>query len=88
MQILQEHVQVFELNNRVIGSFPVMTRHNLQAIKRLLPPELLVCMVAAVFAGFMMFLVPHFNRFAAWLDGPDVPAPLSGSPAGAEKAEL
>ncbi|BDA46174.1 probable heme oxygenase 2 [Coccomyxa sp. Obi] len=90
-RILQEHVQVFELNNRVIGSFPVRARHSLQAFKRLLPPELLMCMVAAVFAGFMMFLVPHFNRFAAWLDGPpgaDVPASLTGSPAGAEKAEL
>ncbi len=88
MQILQEHVQVFELNNRVIGSFPVRTRHSLQAFKRLMPPELLVCMVAAVFAGFMMFLVPHFNKFAAWLDGPDGPASLSGSPASAKNAEL
>ncbi len=88
MQILQEHMQVFELNNRVIGSFPVRTCHNLQAFKRLMPPELLVCMVAAVFAGFMMFLVPHFNKFAAWLDGPDASASLSGSPAITDKAEL
>ncbi|CAL8462315.1 g1848 [Coccomyxa elongata] len=87
-RILQEHVQVFELNNRVIGSFPVRTRHSLQAFKRLMPPELLVCMVAAVFAGFMIFLVPHFNKFAAWLDGLDAPTSLSGNAAGAENAEL
>ncbi len=80
---------MFELNNKVIASFPVRARHSIQAVLRMLPPELLLCIFAATFAVGMMCLLPRFNAFAAWLDGkmvaPDVEGP---SAAAAERAEL
>lgn len=71
LQILQEHVQVFELNNKVIGSLPVGTRQSFRAVLRLLPPELLLCICGVVFAGAMMLMIPYFSSLAAWLEGTD-----------------
>lgn len=88
VQILQEHVRVFELNNKVIAIFPVRARHSMQAVLRLLPPELLLCICAATFAVGMMWLLPHFNTFAAWLEGKTA-APDGKTPSvTTEKAEL
>jgi len=73
LQVLEEHVRVFDMNNAVISGFPVHTRHAFRAVQRILPPELIIIASATVFALLMMWVTPKLmEAVKAWEGGMDV----------------
>jgi hypothetical protein len=58
-------VRVFELNNSIIRSLPVGPRQTWQAVVRVLPPEVVLCVCACIFAVFMMVVT---NLFLKWVE--------------------
>ena len=74
MQVLEEHVKVFEMNNDIIRAFPVHTRHTLGAVRRILPPEVILGACATLFALFMMWVTPKVMEAAAAWEGRDMEA--------------
>ena len=65
-------MRVFEMNNAIIKGFPVRTLDTLTAIKRTLPPEVILTACATVFALLMMWLTPKVLEVSkAWEGGAD-----------------
>ena len=64
MQVLEEHVKVFEMNNTIIKDFPVRTQHAFRAVQRILPPEIILTGCAAIFALLMMWVTPKIMEAA------------------------
>ncbi|CAK0753075.1 hypothetical protein CVIRNUC_002193 [Coccomyxa viridis] len=73
-KVLEEHVKVFEMNNDIIRAFPVHTRHTLGAVRRILPPEVILGACATLFALFMMWVTPKVMEAAAAWEGRDMEA--------------
>ena len=65
LQLLDEHVRAFALNNGVLRALPVRPlRHGLRAVFKLLPPELTISLFAIAFALFMVWATPRFLGWA------------------------
>ncbi len=65
-------MRVFEMNNAIISGFPVRTRDALRAVKRILPPELILTACAAAFALLMMWVSPKLiAAVQRWEGGTD-----------------
>ena len=72
LQVLQEHVRVFEMNNAIISDIPVRTRDAVRAVQRILPPELILAACATVFALLMMWVSPKIiEAVKVWEGGSD-----------------
>ncbi len=57
------------MNNAIIKGFPVRTLDTLTAIKRILPPEVILTACAAAFALLMMWLTPKIVEVAKFWEG-------------------
>ena len=64
VQLLEEHVRVFGLNNALLRSFPVRARHRARALLRLLPLRVTVGLMGATLALLLMWLAPRL--VGAW----------------------
>jgi hypothetical protein len=81
LQLLEEHVRVFALNNAALRALPVRPlRHGLRALFKLLPPELTISLFAIAFALVMVWATP---RFLGWAQRFEARLGLAGAgPAG------
>ena len=63
---------MFEMNNAIISGLPVRTRDALRAVKRILPPELILTACASIFALLMMWVSPKLiAAVQRWEGGTD-----------------
>ena len=62
LQMLSEHTFAFELNNAVIGAFPLSARRSLALVFRSLPPEAVLMLIGLIVASVLVWLTK------SWVD--------------------
>ncbi len=62
LQMLSEHAFAFELNNAVIGAFPLSARRSLALVVRSMPPEAVLMVIGLVVASVLVWLTQ------SWVD--------------------